>query len=363
MRGHQAIIGHKAHRFRAVSPDEIDDALALIEAAPVPQLPRRNPNKPLYIYGMGKLGKLAREFFAHIGERTGYEFDQDYMRSTSLDKGAQVAVAISAFPYVPVEQQVFRGGFADVVPFYDLAETMRGDRHPLANGWLAPALSDQDKGQIADVWRRWEDDVSRAHHLQFLAWRCIREEWTFAGAPVTTCNPYFIPEVVSVLHDHEVFLDGGAYRGDVSRRLIELTKGTCIAVAIEADRANTLTPIALSERNGVTLFAGGFGLCSRIDPCGGDRVPAHTIDSLERPFTFMKLHLEGGELPALKGAFLTMVEHRPIVTANVDHNADGLWRTAAWLMDCLDNYRFLFRNHAWCAAGTVVYAIPNERMQ
>ena len=45
------------------------------------------------------------------------------------------------------------------------------------------------------------------------------------------------------------------------------------------------------------------------------------------------------------------------------HNADGIWRTASWLMRELDDYRFLFRNHCWWAAGAVVYAIPRERRQ
>jgi hypothetical protein len=66
-------------------------------------------------------------------------------------------------------------------------------------------------------------------------------------------------------------------------------------------------------------------------------------------------------LAALKGARETLVNRRPLVTVTVYHNADGLFKTARWLMQNLNDYRFLFRIHAWCGTGAVIYAIPNER--
>ena len=76
----------------------------------------------------------------------------------------------------------------------------------------------------------------------------------------------------------------------------------------------------------------------------------------------VKLHLEGGELAALKGARQTLLTHRPVLAATVYHNADGIWETPHWLMDNLPDYRFLFRVHAWCGNGAVIYAIPRERL-
>jgi len=48
-------------------------------------------------------------------------------------------------------------------------------------------------------------------------------------------------------------------------------------------------------------------------------------------------------------------------SATIYHNADGIWRTALWLMQTLPRYRFLFRLDAWCGTGAVIYAIPRER--
>src|ERR1019366_4886047 len=100
-------------------------------------------------------------------------------RSTRLEVGMVTS------PYVPLEASLLDSGFIDVVPFYDLAETFR-HLHPLSNGWFAPPLTAQEQDETAEVLSAWDDDVSRAHHLQFLAWRRLREEWIFEPAPPLT---------------------------------------------------------------------------------------------------------------------------------------------------------------------------------
>ncbi|HLJ51974.1 MAG TPA: hypothetical protein VKT24_01240, partial [Rhizomicrobium sp.] len=110
------------------------------------------------------------------------------------EASARVAVSVVTSPYAAIEHSLAARGCTDVVPFYDLAESLRG-QHPLANGWFADPLTAADRRQIASVYASWDDDVSRAHHLQFMAWRRLREEWTFEDAPIST-ERYFIPEVV-----------------------------------------------------------------------------------------------------------------------------------------------------------------------
>jgi FkbM family methyltransferase len=153
--------------------------------------------------------------------------------------------------------------------------------------------------------------------------------------------------------------------------------GSPRVIAVEPDAANravlgerlrglpraAVLDCALAAQDGTVAFSEGYGFASKLSAFGQTQVSARSIDSLDVEPTFIKLHLEGGELDALCGARETLCAHRPIVTATVYHNADGLWRTAGWLMRELDDYRFLFRNHCWCGAGAVVYAIPQERRQ
>jgi len=353
-----------------------DGPVRSLERAILPYLAEGSSrrDKTVWIYGRGNLGTLASDFFRHVGEPVGHVFDQFTLTAAARHPGradVAVAVAIITSPYAPIAREMTVRGFGCVMPFYDLAWRFR-DKHPLGeNGWTADPLTTDDQDKVTEVWNRWGDDVSRSHHLQFLAWRLMREEWTFADAPVSNEDRYFIPEVVSVLHDHEVFVDGGAYHGDVSRWLMGGGPFRSI-VSYEPDPdsaarmrslGRAVNEFALANYDGVGELRHGFGYASRLGSLakGGTQVQVAKIDSLGDKPTFIKLHLEGGELAALRGARETLQKHRPIVAATVYHNYDGIWRTADWLMNTLEDYRFLFRNHCWCGAGAVVYAIPNER--
>lgn len=332
--------------------------------------------EPLWLYGRGNLGRMARECLRSVGVGVAGIFDRDSLDIAPLD--AQVAVCVVADPYVQIEDDLACAGYGDIAPFYDLWEGIRGD-HPLANGWVADLLLDEDHRKIESVWRRWDDDASRAHHLQFLAWRYLREEWTFdfpGSVPVRNDDRYFIPEVRAVLHDREVFLDGGAHDGRTSVTFKSMMRGYYRGiVAVEPDRENrqlmleamlpnsrhAVPGCALAAEDGFAPFCDGYGFASRLSPRGLRSIKTLRIDSLDVEPTFVKLHLEGGELGALCGGRETLRQFRPIVAATVYHDSDGLWRTADWLMGELDDYVFLFRNHCWCAAGAVVYAIPRER--
>jgi FkbM family methyltransferase len=326
----------------------------------------------LCLYGNGKLGKLAQDFFARVGVQHLGVFENDEVTPYG---DVQVAICIVTSPFVQVYHRLRQLGFHNIVPFYDLADNY-ADRHPLQNGWFAGPLSMQEQYAASKVLHQWHDDASRAHHLQFIAYRRLREEWHFEWAEPTFGDQHFIPEVREVLHDHEVFIDGGAYRGEISSRFAEVVGHKykwIFAVEPDTDSYNHLLTRpeyiprmmvlgwAITAESGITKFWGGFDYASKVSPLGNTSVMGRSIDTFDVVPTFIKLHLEGGELDALRGARETLVRHRPIVTASVDHNADGIYRTAEYLMELLENYCFLFRCHAWCGANAIIYAIPNER--
>ena len=392
--------GRLRHRARTFShaPD-LAECLALLDelaAAPCPFSPVA-ADQPIALYGAGNLGRMARKFLDSVGAEIAVVLDTEAARIAqdpiwsgiqvvrpdamphSIRSRLRLAVCVVTSPYVPIERTLVEQGFEDVVPFYDLAEGFR-DVHPLSNGWFAGPLSSLDRRNIGNVLARWHDDVSRAHHLQFLAWRRLREEWSFEIAPIPTCERFFIPEVADVLTGQERLVDAGAHEGMVIKTFLDQTRGTLASiVAIEPDPINrarlqtnlhswmsgipvTVHDCALSDSKGDALFHAGLGFASQLSPTGQTRIATQLLDNLGLSPTFMKLHLEGAELAALKGARETMLVHRPIVAATVYHNDDGIWKTPLWLMTALPDYRFLFRLHGWCGTGAVIYAIPNDRI-
>jgi FkbM family methyltransferase len=389
---------HKARSFGYLpSPSSAASLLAELATAPCLYSPVL-ADMPLAFYGAGNMGRFARDFLKTVGHDFVMAIDRNAQQLAKepcwsgvrllhpddvpeRDKrGLRLAISIVTAPYVPLERLLREQGFADVVPFYDLAESFRAV-HPLSNGWFADPLTSLDRAKTAEVLARWDDHASRAHHLQFLAWRRLREEWTFEGAPVSTGDRFFIPEVAAALHGQEFLLDAGAHHGSVVETFLTQTKGAFRQIAaVEPDPGNqavlkgklrallqhdarvAVYDCALADRDGEALFHEGIGYASQLSPTGEKTVTTCRLDSLGVSPTFIKLHLEGAELAALRGARQTLIECRPIVAATVYHNNDGIFRTALWLMETLPHYSFLFRLHSWCGTGAVIYAIPDERI-
>lgn len=393
----QASPGHQARSFPDL-PGPAAAALRLAELSTAPcAFAPVEVDRPLALYGAGNMGLLARDFLKTAGQEVALVIDRNAGRAAvgawsatpamtpeavphAIKRTVRVAICVVTSAYEPIERALHEAGFADVVPFYDLAESFR-HLHPLSNGWFAPPMAADEQAEAAAALAGWGDDASRAHHLQFLAWRRLRQEWVFAPAlPLSGDCRYFIPEILAALRADEVFIDGGAYDGCVTADFVRRMNGAFRRiVAIEPDRPNrarlqatvrdalnsdrriTVRDFALADRDGDAPFHEGLGYASQLSATGATRCTCHALDSLDLAPTYVKLHLEGGELAALKGARRELLACRPLIAATVYHNDDGLFKTARWLMQTLPDYEFLFRIHSWCGTGAVIYGIPNER--
>jgi FkbM family methyltransferase len=360
----------------------------------------RKVNKPLILYGAGDLGRMAKEFFGKLGIPFLYVVDanpdryigSDAWKNISILRPEDVspehraecllAICIVTASYAGISDPLIKQGWQDIVPFYDIAEAYK-DRYPLGNGWFTRVLTPQDVEEMKYVLNYWADDISRAHHLQFISWHALRKELGFDGAPVTTNDRFFIPQIISSLHEKEIFLDGGAHHGEVSLRFIDIVHHKFAKIyAIEPDKHNynilraklceKNSPVsqnihtiecALGKRAGSARFLHGLGYASKFSPMAQESVMVRTINEMDIPVTFIKLHLEGSEYDALLGAIAAINKYRPLIAVTTYHNRDGLWRTPDLLMKRLTGYVFLLRIHSWMGTGSVLYAIPQERYE
>ena len=387
----------KAEFFRSPQAAAASALLGDLAARLVPCTPRE-VDKPLVLYGAGNLGRMAKTYLDRLGVEYLYVVDAKPQccrddpfwggvdlvspQSVAVEQRKQVllAVCIATTPYCDLQALLSEDGWDDVVPFYDIAEACR-DRHTLGNGWFVETLSGLDVERIEQVLARWGDDASRAHHLQFIAWHGLREDWRFADAPVCADDRYFIAPLCQILKDDEVFVDVGAHHGEVSLKFMRIVDSRFKEVwMIEPDPDNLrqlraeleekglsddarlhVLACAVSEHQGSGRFFEGAGYASKLSELGRAAVDVKTIDQLGVAPTFIKLHLEGGELAALKGGRETIRMHRPLIAATTYHNRMGLWELPGWLMDSLPDYIFLWRQHSWCGTGAVMYCIPRER--
>ncbi len=377
-----------------------DESLVLLEkiCSPPPCESYPQLNGPLILYGAGKLGKLACDYLQKVGQTFLYIVDrnadtarqQEFWKDVQIlnpeevppmdKKNAILAICISTFSWNNVVRPLQKQGWEKIIPFYDLTHQFK-DQHPLNNGWFGHRFSEQDRQVHASLLGAWQDNHSRASHLQFLAWRMLREEWSFHKAEVDTSSRYFIPEVTKALTGSECFLDVGAHHGEIIPQFLDRVAGKFMKImAIEADPENMIKlqktllqslpsysrkkiqfkEIAIGRKKHKGSFISGLNYASQLGK-GGMNVQVTTLDSLEFCPTFIKVHLEGGELDALKGGLTKLQQNRPIIAATVYHGEHHMKDLATWLMSHVTNYHFYLRLHGWWGTGLVVYALPKER--
>lgn len=372
-----------------------DAAVALLQAINNVSRARTRPpaSGPVVLAGASEESRQAERLLAHLGIPVACVLDDaeqapdpssdaasEDAADQELKEAALVAVTDTSVPFEESARRLAEAGWRTILPFADVADLWR-ERHPLSDGWHAGRLRKKDLARAQRVIGGWSDAASRAHHLRLAAWRMLRAEWHFDGAPVVPGEAFFIPEVARALTPEERLLDVGAYHGGVCLRFAERPGGQFGAIwAVEPDptaRAIIAAEIAsrgslfanriavldhvLGATAGPVPFRDGYGPGSQCGEGGCAERAMVALDDLGLDPTFLTIDVNGHEIGVLEGARETLERTRPIVAVDVGRGPDGLWRSGAWLMKALQDYRFLMRLHGWHGTRAIVYAIPEER--
>jgi hypothetical protein len=83
------------------------------------------------------------------------------------------------------------------------------------------------------------------------------------------------------------------------------------------------------------------------------------MEQLDR-IDFIKMDIEGGELPALKGAERVLRSFKPKLAISVYHNLRDFWEIPQWLNDLKLGYEFYLRHFTIHHEETVLFATTDE---
>jgi FkbM family methyltransferase len=228
---------------------------------------------------------------------------------------------------------------------------------------------------IETVYQSLADDESRAVYLDILRFRLA-----VPGARAPKPSPslqYFPEEVMTALRaccKRPVLVDGGAYDGDTlaaARKHCE----PALAFAFEPALANfsRLTanarhfdfpvvcfPCGLSDATGYVSFSSESGESCAICQNGAERIQVARLDEClpGQRVDFIKLDVEGHEVPALEGARQLFEIGMPILAVAAYHRWDDLWRIPAFVMHSSTECRLLLRAHESNSFDSVLYGIP-----
>lgn len=227
--------------------------------------------------------------------------------------------------------------------------------------------------QLKALHARLADDESRRCLYRIVAFR-LGLDVTYASFrhELTQC---FSPLTLTALPQRPLsYVDGGAYDGD---SLLQLSACHPVGQAylFEPDPENyrRLTdrlhaspfpvhclPLGLMNAYQVLSFAGGQGEGGNLSGSGDIHVACAALDDLlpNTPIDFIKLDVEGAEIPAIHGARRLLKRHRPTLAISLYHRPNDLWAIPEALDELCPGYRLFIRQHYFNSFDSVLYAIP-----
>lgn len=228
------------------------------------------------------------------------------------------------------------------------------------------------------LYNRFEDACSKAVLANLIGFRILPVP-SFLKAAYDGCNhQYFDKSIVSCNKD-EVFVDCGGFTGDTAEDYIR-QHGAYQKIYvyepssdnIEVCRSNLndypniiLRNCGVGEKTAAMPIAGSKSSSRIMDIAAGDQeehVPIVSLDEdIRENVTFIKMDVEGFEIPAILGAKNHIAEDNPKLAICLHHVPSDLWEIPRLIDAIRPDYRFYLRHyHETQNWETVLYAIPDQ---
>jgi len=300
-----------------------------------------------------------------------------------------VTYLASAFVMPPSElTAIFQGiGQDELVTVYDFFEEFTPT--VFSNGWRNLASTAETQERLARLPHLYADEISRDICRAATAWR-YRRELVNEYPLWSDANKYNLALFGRAGAHYDVVYDGGCFAFTLAKSLIAAgvtfdrihafepdpaSHEVCrrqIAASLPQGKAQiTLDRRALSDRSERGTFIANGLLAARlihvpsfdhpklitVDTCTLDSVHEQTFghDTPEMRRTLIKLHIEGAELAALKGAQQLIRQSRADILVNLSHDEKSYLDIPEFLAQ-FGCYDIFLRSHSLFGEGLTLFA-------
>lgn len=236
------------------------------------------------------------------------------------------------------------------------------------------------RNDVMSCYRMLFDEKSKDIFANLIKWRITGEK---TDVEVDNDNDYLALPPFVESHPDEVFVDCGAWTGDIEERYIEKKNGVFKKIiAFEPDKVNferlqktvkklkekwdleddafALYPCGVGDKTGKAYFERyevNNGLGSKFNMSNDGNCDIVSLDEyLTEPYSFLKADIESFEYRMLIGAEKGIKKYKPLLTICLYHNAVDLYSIPLLVKDMVPEYKVAIRHHDDWLTGTVMYA-------
>lgn len=296
---------------------------------------------------------------------------QPLQQLTSIAR--QTPIVIASHRVLAPMQTLHARGFTCVMPFAVL-QIVQGavfPPHAFYTDWLESVFSHRDI--LASLPDLLADAQSVRVLNALIGFRLTLDPEVLA--PIIEWDLYG-PQHVLSYSDNEVYVDGGAFDGDTIARFIDRMHGKFDKIIGFEPDTQTFRQLQQRFMQDARVTAINKGLYSHTDvlyfdnvgtrassltseKTAGIEVPVTSIDEVlaRERVTYIKMNIEGAEIPALRGATTAIMQHKPKLGISVYHRPTDLWEIPRLVKSLRDDYQLYLRQHDGGVIESVLYAI------
>jgi FkbM family methyltransferase len=200
-----------------------------------------------------------------------------------------------------------------------------------------------------------------------------------------TCNPFFMEKYNVRLNEqymeafmdynNEIMVDVGGYDGDTTEQFClnfrnyqmihffepSLENFINAKTRLEGfDRINFINA-GLSDKEGSILYEDHLGSSSKVSEFGEISIYVNKLDNLlKEKVSFIKMDIEGWEIPALMGCKKHIIDDHPKLAIAVYHKAEDIWKIPELILSFRKDYDIFLRHYTEGWSETVMYFKPKK---
>lgn len=315
---------------------------------------------PVVIYGMGNGADKVIDEFLRLGiEIKGVTASDAFVRGQSF-RGFKVK-----------KLSDFNGDFIIAVAFASSIPDVMKHIYSLSNDYkvLVPVVpvfgdnifnKDFINNNISELEKAYSFIEDESKHI-FAG--CL--DFMFSGRldvlKSVTSEKYEAFKGILKLNENEDYLDLGAYRGDTVDELLHYTNGSYNSItALEPDEKTFKKLCAHNEglkncesinkaifsKTGEILFDSAAGRQSSVSD-KGKLIETVSIDDLNKPFSYIKMDVEGAEYEALSGGENTLKMYKPKLNIALYHRSEDIFRLPLLIKAINPDYKLYIRKHPY----------------
>lgn len=262
-----------------------------------------------------------------------------------------------------------------VASIIDKATNLNAERQEFFN---------QNETRIKRISENLADEKSRLVYQNIIKFRYTHDSKYLEGIVDPASEEYFDEDIVK-FGGHEVFVDCGAYIGDTVKAFLTNLRARGgkfeEIIAFEPDKKNfeklknSFTEpsyehgggysrircynLATWEKKGKMSFIENHRANSTISDYGAESTDVDSLDDIlgDKKITFIKMDVEGAELPSLRGAERVITNNLPTLAICLYHRDTDMLDIPEYIIEKYPEYTLYVRHYSQMEIDTILYAI------